>query len=106
MTIQFNTDKTINGDQRTTAYYTQLISEELSKFGSHITRIEVHVSDENGPKDGNNAIRCLMEVRLEGKQPTAVTNKANSLMLAVSGAIQKTKAILETSLERKGKHSE
>jgi len=104
MTIQFNTDKTINGDERTTSYYTNLISEELSKYGSHITRIEVHVSDENGPKEGNNAIRCLMEVRLEGKQPTAVTNQSNSVMLAVSGAIQKMKAILESSLERNSKH--
>lgn len=45
MKIQFNTDKTISGNERNEAFFTTLISEELDRFQSQITRIEVHLSD-------------------------------------------------------------
>lgn len=96
MTIQFNTDKTINGDEEKERYFTALVADELNRFSSQITRIEVHLSDENGKKDGLNNIRCLMEARLEGKQPIAVTNQSDTLEQAVSGAIDKLVALLET----------
>lgn len=67
MTIQFNTDKTISGSVGDTAPFIAQITDELSRFSSHITRIELHLSDENGNKDGLNDIRCLIEARLEGK---------------------------------------
>lgn len=100
MTIQFNTDKTISGSEDDTAAFTAQIADELSRFSSHITRIEVHLSDENGKKDGLNDIRCLMEARLEGKQPIAVTNQADTADQAVSGAIDNLKALLETITEK------
>lgn len=96
MTIQFNTDKTISGNEGDTAPFIAQITDELSRFAAHITRIEVHLSDENGKKDGLNDIRCLMEARQEGKQPIAVTNQADTADQAVSGAIDKLKASLET----------
>ncbi len=96
MTIQFNTDKTISGIEDNSATFIAQITDELSRFSSHITRIEVQLSDENGNKDGLNDIRCLMEARQEGKQPIAVTNQADTPDQAVSGAIYKLKASLET----------
>ncbi len=96
MTIQFNTDKTINGDEGHSSYFTTQIADELSRFSSQITRIEVHLSDENGNNDGLNDIRCLMEARQEGKQPIAVTNQADTTEQAVSGAIDNLVALLET----------
>jgi len=104
MQIQFNTDKTINGDERNQDFFTAQITEELNRYHSDITRIEVHVSDENGKKDGINDIRCLLEARLEGKQPFAVTCQADNVELAVSGAIDKLKASLETVLGRNSNH--
>ena len=96
MKIQFNTDKTISGSENDTAPFIAQITDELSRFSSHITRIEVHLSDENGNKSGLNDIRCMIEARQEGKQPIAVTNQANTTEEAVSGAIEKLKASLET----------
>ncbi|HVA98839.1 MAG TPA: HPF/RaiA family ribosome-associated protein [Bacteroidia bacterium] len=104
MKIQFNTDKTINGDKRNSDYFTTLITEELKKYSSHITRIEAHLSDENGKKEGINDIRCLLEARLEGRQPIAVTYQTDTVELAVSGAIAKLKASIETILERIPNH--
>lgn len=100
MTIQFNTDKNVNGTEEFIAPFITQIENELRRFNSNITRIEVHLSDENGRKDGPEDIRCLMEARLEGKQPVAVTYQAGNVELALSGAIEKLKASLETILGR------
>lgn len=104
MKIQFNTDKTVSGDERQQDFFTSQISDELKRYESEITRIEVHISDENGKKDGINDIRCLIETRLEGKKPIAVSCQADNVELAVSGSIEKLKTTLKTILERTASH--
>ncbi len=104
MTIQFNTDKTISGEERQEDFFTAQISKDLERFHSHITRIEVHLSDENGKKDGVKDIRCLIEARIEGKQPIAASDQANNIELAISGATHKLKAALETIVGRSKNH--
>mgnify|MGYP003624565486 CR=1 FL=1 len=98
MKIQYNTDKTINGEERNQDFFSSQIAEELNRYESQITRIEVHVSDENGTKEGLKDIRCLLEARIEGRKPIAVSNQADTIEVAVSGAIDKLKASLETIL--------
>ena len=100
MIIQFNTDKSIIGDESHQNYFTSLIEEGLKRYQSNLTRIEVHISDENGKKEGLDDMRCLLEARIEGKQPIAVTQQAETVELAVSGAISKLTASLETTLGR------
>ncbi|MGY8914548.1 MAG: HPF/RaiA family ribosome-associated protein [Flavobacteriales bacterium] len=104
MTIQINTDKTISGEKRSEEYFTSLIAEALERFESHITRIEVHFKDENGKKDGINDISCLIEARLEGRQPIAITNQADSVDLALTGAIDKIKSAVESIIGKMQQH--
>lgn len=95
MQIQLNTDKNVNGNEELIASSTSLISEELSRFSQQITRVEVHLSDEDGNKDGLNDKRCMMEARLAGMKPIAVTDHANNYEQAIIGAIDKLKTSLE-----------
>jgi hypothetical protein len=104
MKIQFNTDKTINGDEKNQHYFISLIDEELKRYQALITRIEVHLSDQNGNKEGVNDILCLLEARLEGRQPMAVSHQDDTVELAVSGALEKLKTALETILGRLQNH--
>jgi ribosome-associated translation inhibitor RaiA len=104
MQIQFNTDKNVAGSEELVAASTSIITEELSRFSTQITRVEVHLSDEDGNKDGVNDKRCLMEARLAGMKPIAVTNHANTHELAVFGAVDKLKASLEKATERLKKY--
>jgi hypothetical protein len=77
-----------------------MISEGLSRFSSHINRIEAHLSDENSDqKEGANDMRCMLEARLEHSQPIAVTNTANTIEQAVEGAIHQLKHLLSSKLE-------
>jgi ribosome-associated translation inhibitor RaiA len=104
MKIQFNTDKTINGEERNEDFFTAKIRDGLARFESHISRIEVHIKDENGKKKGFNDILCSLEARIEGKNPIAVTHQADTIELAVSGVIDKLKASLKTILDQIKNH--
>ena len=95
MQIQFNIDKNIAGSEGFIASSTSLISEELSKYSQQITRVEIHLSDEDGKKEGGNDKRCMMEARLAGMKPIAVTSLGNTHEQALLGAIDKLKTSLE-----------
>ncbi|TXD51992.1 MULTISPECIES: HPF/RaiA family ribosome-associated protein [unclassified Polaribacter] len=104
MKIQFNTDKTIDGTEKDEYYFSSWIAESLDNFEAHITRIEVHLSDEKAKKEGLTVVRCLLETRIEGRQPIAVSCQADTIELAVSGAIDKLTASLETIFGRIQNH--
>lgn len=104
MIIQFNTDNNIAGSERQSAYFSTTISDALSRFSNYITRLEVHITDENGHKESKNDQRCMIEARLEGMQPIAVTNHADTIEDAVKGATDKLKASLDTVIGRLKSH--
>jgi ribosome-associated translation inhibitor RaiA len=100
MQIQFNTDNTIEGHERMQSHFTEEITESFKRFEDKITRVEVHVGDENNEKFGVDDKRCLIEVRLAGKNPMAVTNNADTIEKAISGATDKMKKLLNTTFEK------
>ncbi|MDP3945531.1 MAG: HPF/RaiA family ribosome-associated protein [Lutibacter sp.] len=104
MTIQINSDSNLTVHKEFRTQLQTQITEDLSRFSEHITRLEVHLSDENGHKDALNDKRCLVEARLEGMKPIAVTNIANNHELAVDGAIDKLITTLETKFGRLNNH--
>lgn len=104
MKIQFNSDNNITASEKLAAKFEKTISEALGRFSEQITRVEIHFSDENGQKSGLNDKRCMLETRLEGMQPIAVTNYGDTLEHALKGAIDKTKTSLDTIIGRLRNH--
>ncbi len=100
MTIQFNSDNNLSVSDAFRESLTTMITEDLSRVSRHITRLEIHLSDEDGSKNGQNDKRCLLEARLEGRPPIAVTNLADNHEDALKGALQKLITSLETILGR------
>lgn len=100
MIIIYNTDKTVNGDEKHEDYFTALLSDGLKRYEESITKIEAHVSDKNGSKKGEDDIRCVLEARLAGRQPIVVTCDAGTTEKAVSGAIEKLTSVIKTTLGR------
>ena len=49
-------------------------------------------------------MRCLLECRIEGKQPIAVSAQADTVEKAISDALDKMKNTLETILGRIQNH--
>ncbi len=100
MKIQLNTDVHIDGTEALAAKVSATVEQALERFGEHITRVEVHLSDENGGKSGPQDQRCMLEARLQGRQPVAVTDHAATLEQAVHGAAQKLAHLLDSRLGR------
>ncbi|MEO7107874.1 MAG: HPF/RaiA family ribosome-associated protein [Rhodoferax sp.] len=100
MQIQVNTDHNIEGHAAMTTWATSEVHNAVNRFAEHITRIEVHLSDENGSKNGPRDMRCLIEARHEGRPPVAVTEHADNLHQAVTGAAHKLARLMESSLGR------
>ncbi len=100
MIIQLNADKNLSIHQEFKMKLNDMLSGELDRFSGQITRLEVHLSDENGPKKAVKDKRCLLEARLEGMQPIAVTEFSDTHENAVKGAIGKLKATLDKTFGR------
>ena len=104
MKIQLNTDGNIEGNERLADHVTGVVEDALGRFADRVTRVEVHLSDENGPKSGPDAKRCMMEARLRGRQPVAVTHEAETLDQAIDVAADKLQRLLDSTLERLDAH--
>ncbi|MGY1424542.1 HPF/RaiA family ribosome-associated protein [Lysobacter sp. A289] len=111
MKIQLNTDSNIQGDDALAAHVEGVVTDALGRFSTQVTRVEVHLSDLNAAKGGGGDKQCMMEARLEGRQPMAVTHQAGTMRAAITGATGKLQRLLASSLgklaapERQGRHA-
>ena len=100
MQININTDKTIQRSAGLDEHVETAVNAAIGRFGEHITRVEVHLSDENSQKSGDGGNRCLLEARVTGYQPIAVSNHGNNLHQAITGAADKLKRAIDSALGR------
>ncbi len=100
MIIQINTDNHIKASEELAEQAKATVESTLGHLTEHITRVEVHLSDENSDKGGSDDKRCMMEARLEGQQPIAVTDEAETIDQAIGGAADKLKRMLDHTLGR------
>ena len=89
MQINVFSDKHINSDERTQNWVKATVEVTLERHLEDLTRVEVHLSDENGGKSGPKDKRCKMEARPKGHQPISVSHDADELTLAVEGFEEK-----------------
>ena len=100
MTVQINTDNNVEGHARLKAYIAEALETALARIEDKVTRLEVHLADENSDKFGINDKRCLIEARPVNMQPVAVTNHADTTEKDVHGALKKIKKVLDTAFEK------
>lgn len=101
--VQINTDGNIEGDEETTRHVEAALEAAVGRFAGRITRVEAHLSDLNSHKSGVGDKRCLLEARLAGRRPTAVSHQAATVQEAIDGAAEKLKSTLESTLGRLGR---
>jgi hypothetical protein len=98
MHVQLNTDSRIQGAESLAAWVEGELKDKLARFRDQVTRIEVHLSDVNGDRVGGDEKRCLLEARLTGRQPVAVSHAAPKVADAVYGAADKLLRALDSTL--------
>lgn len=99
MFVQINTDNQIKSDAGANERLEERIRTKLRRFERRLTHVEVHVSDTNGTKGGNDK-RVSLEVRPTGHEPLAVHADAQRVEDAVSAAADKAAKALDHALGR------
>jgi ribosome-associated translation inhibitor RaiA len=99
--IQVYTDNHIVGSAELAAQAEAAVVAALDRFGDRITRVEVHLADQDSSrKFGERDKRCLMEARLAGLEPIAVSHQAATLQQALDGAADTLQKTLQRTLKR------
>lgn len=101
MNIQITTDANIDGNEDLRRHIEGAVTESLDRFSDRITRVEVFLSDESSSaKSRNDDKRCVVEARLAGLRPIAVTHRTGNVLQAVEGAVEKLEKTLDRTLGR------
>ncbi|BBP74970.1 ribosomal subunit interface protein [Pseudomonas gingeri NCPPB 3146 = LMG 5327] len=95
MQIQVNSDNHIQSSIRLEEWVRTTVESALERYEEDLTRVEIHLKDENGDKPGPHDMRCQMEARPKNHQPISVTHKADTLEQAIDGAAIKLEHALE-----------
>lgn len=101
MLIQVNTDNHTEGSEELTRRVEAVIHSALGRFGDRLTRVEVHLTDQNSShRSGDQDKRCKMEARLAGLQPITVSAEGSTLEQAFDGAADNLEKLLKRTLRR------
>lgn len=100
MQVLVNTDRNVEATPGLVQAVEGEVSSALSRVSDQVTRVDVHLGDENSNKFGTADKRCMMEARPAGHEPIAVTHHGASLHEAYSGAAEKLKHLLEGRLDQ------
>jgi len=100
MQINVNTDRTIEKHQGLDEHVASVVKNSLGRFAEQITRVDVHLSDENSQKQLDGGNKCMMEAHVAGYAPVVVTEHAVNLHQAISNAGNKLKRALDSALGR------
>ena len=100
MQIQVHTDNNITGREDVVRLVQSTVEGAIGRFADRITRVEAHLSDTNSHKSKGDDKRCLLEARLAGLQPIAVSHQAPTIELAVTSAADKLQRAIESKVGR------
>ena len=92
--VQVNTGHNIRGGQKLDEHVQDTVNASLGRFGRQVTRVEVHLSDDNASKTNGDDKRCLLEARPAGHQPLVVTHVAATIDEAIDGAVDMMEKLL------------
>ncbi len=95
MQFQFNSDSSVMGTENVADRIEAQLRERLDRFEDKLTRLEVHVRDENGSKGGPDDKTCMIEARLRGGEPVSVTANAGDVDAAARSAGTKMAKLLD-----------
>lgn len=100
MQVIVNTDHNLAASDDLFARVEADVTAAIDRFSDRVTRVEVHLNDENSSKAGPADKRCMMEARVSGQPPLAVTANAADYDLAIASAADKLTRALDSLLGR------
>ena len=100
MQVFLHNDDTLHGFEAGQEYAEELLGRELKgQVAEMITRVDVWVADENGPKGGPENKKCSMEAHPKGRKPVGVHAFGADIPAAMRSAAKKLARALESELK-------
>lgn len=104
MQVQFNSDSSVMGTENVATRIEAQLRDRLGRFEDRLTRLEVHVRDENGRKGGDDDKTCVIEARIRSEAPVSVTGHASDVDSAARVAGSKMARLLEHHFGKHDRH--
>lgn len=104
MQVQFNSDSSVMGTQNVAERIEAQVRDRLSRFEDRLTRLVVHVRDENGRKGGDDDKACTIEARPRSGRAIGVTAHASDVDTAARQAANTLAQRLERHFGKGEKH--
>ncbi|MBE5074655.1 HPF/RaiA family ribosome-associated protein [Erythrobacteraceae bacterium E2-1 Yellow Sea] len=105
MQVQFNSDHSVMGTENVAERITAKVRDKLDRFEDRLTRLEIHVRDENGPKHGADDKACTIEARPRGGRAIGVTEHASTVDDAARKAATTLAQLLDRHFGKESRHS-
>ncbi|KWV93730.1 MULTISPECIES: HPF/RaiA family ribosome-associated protein [unclassified Erythrobacter] len=104
MQVQFNSDHSVMGTENVAERIEAAVRDKLARFEERLTRVEIHVRDENGRKGGADDKVCTIEARPRSGNPIGVTAHAAKVDDAARKAANTLAQRLERNFGKESKH--
>jgi hypothetical protein len=78
-----------------------VVKAALDRFGERVTRVEGHLTDEDGSaKAGAHGVHCSLQALLLGLDTVAVEERAGNAHQAIEGAVRKLKRMVGAAIAK------
>jgi ribosome-associated translation inhibitor RaiA len=96
--IEVRAASSVKGSAGLDAFAEQVVTAALSRFLPRLTRIDVHLSDDNAAREGGTDKRCQIEAHPASQQPVSASATAATLEKALTTAANHMKRLLTRRL--------
>lgn len=97
MDFIFNTDNQLPGSADNAGSVERLVRERLNpRFAHRLSRVEVHLRDLDGERNGGDSIEATIEARPRGSAPVSASDRSRNSGAALRGALNKIVARLDS----------
>jgi ribosomal subunit interface protein len=99
MLVQINAPS-FDASPELNAHVRDQVEKATKRFSPRVTRVEVHLHDDNAHKKSATDKRCLLEARLTGMEPLTVEHAGEDLYKTVAEAAGKLERLIGHRLDR------
>lgn len=96
----------VDGSIKTTdamrTFIEQRLAAALGRFGDRIARVEIRISDENGPRGGIDKL-CRVTAEIAGAKPLLIEKRAGDFYEAIARATNAVKHNVARRVSKRGK---
>lgn len=96
----------VDGSIKTTdamrAFVAQRLAAALGRFGNRIPRVEIRITDENGPRGGIDKL-CRVTATIAGAGPLMIEKRAGDFYEAIGRAANAVKQNVARRVSKRGK---